>query len=181
MSSATYKPALIIIDLQVAMFEENGLEGGPIYRSKEIIANTQSLLAWARKHNYPVAFIRHDGDGGFVPQLPSWIIEPQLSQRESEPTFAKNVPSAFSNPALLDWVNSNNVTEVVLAGAQTDFCVNGTTLGALQLGLKVTVVGDAHSTRDEWNGPLTAAQLIDEYNQKYREAGAAVVDTSSFI
>ena len=44
-------------------------------------------------------------------------------------------------------------------------------------GLKVTVVGDAHSTWD-WNGE-TAAQIIARHNAAFETAGARVVTTGA--
>jgi nicotinamidase-related amidase len=54
--------------------------------------------------------------------------------------------------------------------------VAATTGGALARGLKVTVVGDAHSTWP-WNGE-TAEEIIDRQNRAFAEAGAKVVTTA---
>ncbi len=57
-----------------------------------------------------------------------------------------------------DGLTGQGTDEVVLLGAQTDECVAATVKGALELGLRVTVVSDAHST---WGiGGETAGQII---------------------
>ncbi|WP_420030428.1 isochorismatase family protein [Rhodococcus ruber] len=45
---------------------------------------------------------------------------------------------------------------VLIAGAQTDFCVRSTLHGALVRGYDVTLVSDAHTTEDltKWGAPL---------------------------
>ncbi|TIU65090.1 MAG: isochorismatase family protein, partial [Mesorhizobium sp.] len=79
-------------------------------------------------------------DGRFDP--PVW---PLLGQAADEPTFGKKIGNAFSNPELAEWVAGQGAKDVVLIGAQTDFCVAATVKGALAEGLAVTVVSDAHS------------------------------------
>jgi nicotinamidase-related amidase len=87
-----------------------------------------------------------------------------------EPTFAKSVGDAFSNPAFAQWVAGQDAGEVILLGAQTDACVAATVKGAIEAGLKVTVVSDAHST---WPyGGETAEQVIARYNADFAAAGA---------
>ena len=102
---------------------------------------------------------------------------PALGQAEDEPTFSKNVGDAFSNPNLGAWVAEQGAGEVVLLGAQTDACVADTVKGALETGLAVTVVSDAHGTWD-WGGE-TADQIIARHNAAFAAAGAQVVTAQS--
>ncbi|ESW94572.1 isochorismatase family protein, partial [Mesorhizobium sp. LSJC264A00] len=67
--------------------------------------------------------------------------------------------------------------EVVLAGAQTDFCIAGTVKGALAEGLGVTVVSDAHSTLDTEGE--TATEIIARYNADFTDAGVTLVTTKA--
>ncbi|RWX81723.1 cysteine hydrolase [Neorhizobium lilium] len=166
---------LIVIDLQNAMFD--GLVEPPLHDADTLTGRVGDVLDWARATGRPVAFIRHDGPEGdaFAPGSPGWPIFPAFAQRDDEPTFGKSVGDAFSNPQLIVWVEKLDAQEVVLVGAQTDFCVAATVNGALSQGLKVTVVSDAHSTVDLPNE--TASSIILRYNAQFAEAGVNLLKT----
>lgn len=168
---------VIVIDLQTGMFD--GVVDPPIHGADRLVARTQAVTAWARATGRKVAFVRHDGGptDWLAPGAGGWPVWPALGQADSEPTFQKSVGDAFSQPALVDWVAGLGAGEVVLLGAQTDACVAATVAGALARGLKVTVVADAHST---WpHGGKTADRIIAEHNDRFRAAGARVVEAAA--
>lgn len=168
---------LIVIDLQTGMFD--GVAEPPIHEAPVIAQRTRSLIDWARRDGRKVAFVRHDGPAGdpLAPGEPGWPVWPELGQADHEPTFAKNVGNAFSNPALGEWVAEQGAGEVVLVGAQSDYCVAATVKGAFAQGLGVTVVSDAHSTL---NSPSeTAAQIIARHNADFASAGVTLVTTKA--
>ena len=177
MTKSSALAPLIVIDLQTGMFD--GVAITPIHDADRLVARVRALAAWARRTGRKVAFIRHDGGGGdfLVPGAPGWPVWPALGQATDEPTFAKSVGDAFSQPAFETWVAEQGAGEVILLGAQTDQCVAATVKGALERGLKVTVVGDAHSTWDY--GGETADEIIARHNALFREAGARVVTTEA--
>ncbi|HEX7761860.1 MAG TPA: isochorismatase family protein [Caulobacteraceae bacterium] len=175
MSQAAPHPAgpVLVIDLQTEMFAPTGYP--PIHNADALAQRVRAVTAWARQAGRPVAFIRHDGapDDGLAPGKPGWPVWPALGQAADEPTFSKTVGDSFSQPALCDWVAGQGAQGVILLGAQTDQCVAATVKGALERGLKVTVVADAHSTWD-FNGE-TADQIIARHNAAFEAAGAKVV------
>src|SRR6185437_7229654 len=143
-----------------------------------VIERAKSVIAWARRSGRKVAFVRHDGPPGdsLAPGAAGGPVWPALGQAEGEPTFSKNVGDAFSQPALGDWMDAQGAGALVLLGAQSDHCIAATLGGALARGLKVTVVGDAHSTCD--SGGETAATIIARQNRAFEAAGAEVVSTA---
>ncbi|MER9006150.1 isochorismatase family protein [Mesorhizobium sp. M0862] len=168
---------LIVIDLQTNMFD--GRVEPPIHDAPGIAERTCSLIDWARREGRKVAFVRHDGPTGdpLAPGEPGWPVWPELGQAKDEPTFSKTVRNAFSNAELGAWVAGQGVGEVVLAGAQTDFCIAGTVEGALAEGFGVTVVSDAHSTLDTEGE--TATEIIARYNADFTDAGVTLVTTKA--
>jgi nicotinamidase-related amidase len=170
---------LVIVDLQTGMFD--GAVEPPIHDSSAIAERARALMGWARRNKRPIAFIRHDGPEGdpLAPGEPGWPVWPELGQAENEPTFSKNVADAFSNPALARWVADQGADEIVLLGAQTDHCIAGTVKGAMNAGLKVTVVSDAHSTLD--TPQESAPKIIARHNAEFAKAGATLATTRSLI
>ncbi|MER8902768.1 isochorismatase family protein [Mesorhizobium sp. M0772] len=168
---------LIVIDLQTNMFD--GRVEPPIHDAPGIAERTRSLIGWARREGRRIAFVRHDGPAGdpLAPGEPGWPVWPELGQAKDEPTFSKTVRNAFSNAELGAWVAGQGAGEVVLAGAQTDFCIAGTVEGALAEGLAVTVVSDAHSTLDTEGE--TATEIIARYNADFTDAGVTLVTTKA--
>jgi len=168
--------AVLVVDLQAGLID--GVAEPPIHDAPQVIERARSVIAWARQGGRKVAFVRHDGPPGdsLEPGTPGWAVWPALGQAADEPTFSKTVGDAFSQPALSDWLAREGVGELILLGAQSDMCVAATLGGALARGLKVTVVGDAHSTCD--SGGETAAAIIARRNKAFAEAGAKVVSAA---
>ncbi|CDX27179.1 Isochorismatase hydrolase [Mesorhizobium sp. ORS 3324] len=170
---------LIVIDLQTGMFD--GRFDPPIHDADTIAERARKLIDWARRSGRKVAFIRHDGPAGdpLAPGASGWPVWPQLGQAADEPTFGKTVRNAFSNAALGEWVTGQGARDVVLIGAQTDFCVAATVEGALAEGLGVTVVSDAHSTLD--TDKEKAPEIIARHNEVFAEQGARLTTTASLV
>jgi len=168
---------VIVIDLQTGMFD--GVFEPPIHNSAALVARVRAVVDWARRTRRQIAFVRHDAPAGdpLAPGAPGWPVWPALGQADDEPTFAKRVGDAFSNPALAAWIANQGADEVVLLGAQTDQCVAATVTGAKDAGFRVTVVADAHSTWD--SGGETAEQIIARYNASFATAGAHLVTSRS--
>jgi nicotinamidase-related amidase len=167
---------IIVIDLQTGMFD--GRFDPPIHDADVIAERAGRLIGWARRSGRKVAFIRHDGPEGdpLAPGAAGWPVWPLLGQAADEPTFGKSVGNAFSNPELAEWVAEQGAKDVVLIGAQTDFCVAATVNGAFAEGLGVTVVSDAHSTLD--SDKEKAPDIIARHNDAFETQGARMATTA---
>lgn len=173
----TERAPLIVIDLQTGMFD--GVAEPAVHDADALAVRVRALIDWARRGGRKVAFIRHDGPDGdpLAPGASGWPVWPALGQGNDEPTFGKSVGDAFSNPEFAKWVADQQTEEVVLVGAQSDFCVAATVKGAHARGLKVTVVSDAHSTVDQ---PTEAAEtIIARKNAEFEAAGVTLLSTQT--
>lgn len=170
------REAVLVVDLQVGMFD--GVAEPPLAAAETLAGHARAVIAWARRSGRPVAFVRHDGSEGdpLAPGEPGWPVAPALGQATGEPTFSKSVGNAFSNPDLGEWLARQDADGVVLLGAQTEFCIAATVAGALAAGLAVTVVSDAHGTRDD--SGETAAQIVARHNAAFVAAGARLATVS---
>ena len=166
---------VIVIDLQTAMFEPT-----PVFDANALAGRVRGVIGWAREHHHRLCFIRHDSneDGDpLQPGGPGWQVWEGLGQLPDEPTFSKSVGDAFSQPRLVEWLQP--ARNVILLGAQSEYCVAATTAGAIDRGLTVTVVGDAHST---WSSTESlAAQIIAGQNLSFEKQGAKVVTTQTLL
>jgi nicotinamidase-related amidase len=170
---------ILVVDLQTGMLD--GIAEPALYDAEALVARVCSILAWARNQGRPIAFIRHDGPPGdcLAPGEPGWPVWPALGQRKDEPIFGKAIGDAFSNPDLPEWLARQNADEIMLIGAQTNFCIAATFNGAIEAGLKATIVSDGHSTVDLPDE--NAAHIILRYNAQFAEAGARLVTTAGLL
>ena len=68
--------ALLIIDVQLGMFEESD----PVYRGDELLATINDLITRARSAGVPVIYVQHSGGDGHLlePGSPGWPIHPAI-------------------------------------------------------------------------------------------------------
>ena len=149
--------ALLIIDAQNEMFDESN----PVYKSEELLENLQSLIEKARSADVPVVYVQHN-DGGLVKGTDFWEIHPAICPKENDAVIQKWTPDSFHETVLQDELKAKGIQNLVIAGNQTEYCVDTTTRRAFSLGYKVTLVKDGHGTWD--SGSLSAKQIIEHHN-----------------
>jgi nicotinamidase-related amidase len=152
--------ALLVIDVQMFGFGEDS----PVHASESLLAKIGDLIARARAARVPVIYVQHCGAEGEIdePGASAWEIHPAIAPVEGEPIVQKRHPDAFQETALLQELESRNVKRLVVAGMQTEYCVDTTCRRAYSLGYDVVLTKDAHSTWDTEH--LTASQIIAHHN-----------------
>jgi nicotinamidase-related amidase len=74
----------------------------------------------------------------------------------------KQTPDAFHETNLRRELESKGIKKLVMAGLQTEHCIDTTCRCAFSLGYDVILVKDAHSI---WDSPrFTAQQIIEHHN-----------------
>lgn len=145
---------LLIVDAQVNQFEPPmAVHDGPV-----ILDRLKRLVALARAAKVPVAFIQNDGgeiDPDF-PGTPGWALHPELIPIGSEKVYRKTTTDSFHETGLLEDLRAAGITELVIAGMQSNYCIDATTRRAISEGFKVTLVSDAHSTFSFTDEPASA-------------------------
>jgi nicotinamidase-related amidase len=174
MSQPSQKAPIIVVDLQTGVFD--GRVGPPLWDADGLVTRARTIFDWARRTGRRIAFIRQNSPPGdqLAPGAAGWPIWPALGQATDEPTFDKTVENSFSVPDLGRWVADQGAGEVIVIGAATNHCVKSTVAGAMEQGLKVTVVSDAHST----GGRPSAPGIIADHNRAFAAAGANLVTTA---
>jgi nicotinamidase-related amidase len=154
--------AVIVIDMQNDVLSEAWERDG-------VISRTADLVGRARRDDVPVIFIQHEDDA-MPAGSEAWKIVPELTPADGEPVIAKRYADSFEETTLEALLANLGVSHLVVAGAQTDFCIRNTTHRALAEGYDVTLVDDCHTTDDVRYGnvDISAEQLVNHTNLHLR-------------
>lgn len=148
------KSALMVIDVQV------GLCSGAYaaFEIEEVIGRINQMSASARAAGCPVIYIQHEADDDLlVNGSAGWQLDPRLQVENRDIRLGKQTCDAFHGTALHAILQDHEISQLVICGLQTDYCVDTTVRRALALAYPVVLPVDAHSTID--NGVLSAAQI----------------------
>jgi nicotinamidase-related amidase len=169
--------ALLVIDIQRGAFD--GQRCPPVDSPERLVRNACTLVEAARKGGSRVVFIQHceGADQPFEEGTEHWQLHESLAPAPGEPVVRKYASSSFEGTDLDAKLKALDVGELILCGLQSEFCVSNTAQSALQLGYRVHVARDGHSTWP-WEG-RTAAEIEDEVNSQLAEAGAVPAPTAS--
>lgn len=152
--------ALLVIDLQRGVlpgcFDVDG-----------VLARTVLLIDRARSAGTPVVWVQHEEDG-MEEGTEAWELADGLVPAEAEPRIRKHYRDAFADTDLDEVLERLDVGRLVVAGAQSDYCVRTTAQSAAVRGFDVTLVSDAHTTTDtEWDGVEITGQQIVAHTNRY--------------
>lgn len=132
--------ALLVIDVQKDVMATS-------INAEPVIANIAQLVERARVGGVPVVWVQHSDDG--LPRgSEGWEYVPELVATPDEPWIHKSYGDSFEATDLEHVLAERGVGHLVVAGAQTDFCIRSTIHGAFTRGYDVTLVTDAHTTED---------------------------------
>lgn len=147
------KKALLVIDVQNGVVEY-------AWKRDSTVSKIAALVDQARASKTEVIWVQHSEDDMPLDSL-SWQIVPELKPALDEKIIHKLWRSSFEETELEDVLEELKIEHLVISGAQTNYCVRHTIHAAIERGLDVTLVEDAHTTMDEsWNGPPIPAKLI---------------------
>lgn len=152
--------ALLIIDMQMGSFKPYSLRHDTLGTIERINKVSKKF----RDEKQCVIFIQHDGskENAFIPQTEDWKILPELIQVPGDLFVSKTANDSFYNSELESILCNNEVTELVITGCATDFCVDSTVKSALTKDFKASIVADGHTTASR---PFVDAEaVINHYN-----------------
>ncbi len=151
--------AVLIIDVQQGLCEG----AGEAYDCSGTIGRINSVTLKARESGVAVIFIQHESEPGYLEyQTEAWQLANGLDAEPNDLYVRKTTPDSFLRTDLLEILKQHNVTEIVVCGMHTEFCVDTTIRKALSLGFPVTLVSDAHTSAG--NSALSPQQVIAHHN-----------------
>jgi nicotinamidase-related amidase/ribosomal protein S18 acetylase RimI-like enzyme len=154
------RKCLLIIDVQEAMFlnEEDRLAD-----EKNVIENIKKMIKTARKKGIPIVYVKHtENEGLYKKGENSWQIYNEVAPLENDKIVEKSSWDSFLNTKLKETLDKIDVNELIIAGMQTEFCLDTSIRSGYEKGYKLTVAKDAHSTFD--SDVLDGKSIINHHN-----------------
>lgn len=151
--------ALLVVDVQVGVVTA-------AWETTRVVSNVARAVERAREKGVPVIWVQHE-DSDLVRDSAPWQLVPELVPAAGEARVFKRYESSFEDTALEAELARVGAGHIVLAGAQTNWCIRATAYGALDRGYDLTLIKDAHTTKsiDLQNGArIEAADLIEDLN-----------------
>ncbi len=169
---------LLVVDAQNAFFD--GAAGPPVHLAQAVLRNLCDLAARARGRGAPVVFVQHNEPGSDLERATAtWQLHPELRVRGDEPVVEKTRPDSFLQTGLAGVLERYGAHHLIVAGNQTEFCIDTTCRSAVSHGFRVTLAADAHGT---WDNPyLEAAAIIAHHNHVLGVGFADVVPTAEIV
>lgn len=149
---------LLIVDTQEMIVTKE------LYQYEKFVNNVKTLLSVARKNNTEVIYIRHDDGVELTKGVEGFEIFHEFSPEQNEKIFDKHVNSAFRDTGLVEYLRSKNESKVMVAGLQTDYCMDATIKCGFEHGFEMIVPSYCNTTID--NEYLTGEQSYKYYNEK---------------
>ena len=129
---------LVVVDVQVGVMAES-------WDAPRVVRNVARAVERARADGVPVIWVQHENEE--MPRDSStWQLVPELIPAAREMRVYKRFPSSFEETSLEDGFDQLGTTHIVLAGAQTNWCIRATAYAALERGYDLTLLKDAHTT-----------------------------------
>ncbi len=148
------KTAVLIIDLQVGLFQEAGVP----FDFHATVTKVNELIAYARRIESPVVFVQHEQPEGVLKYgTAGWDIIPEVQKRADDIYIRKTSPNSFLKTELNNILTQYGVKKIIVCGYATEFCVDSTVRGGAALGYSILIASDAHTTQDK---PHASAEFI---------------------
>lgn len=153
--------ALLIIDMQIGIFGPNSSN---IPNAEQLLDNTNRLIEKAQHTNTPIIVVQHHTSKGGLLEFGSdnWKIHPQLNLNSPALLIHKDKGSAFHGTDLHKELTNRGITDLIICGLQTEYCIDSTCRNAYTLGYNVTLVKDGHGTLNY--NHLPANKIIEHHN-----------------
>lgn len=150
---------LLIVDTQKL------ITNNELYQFNLFESRVRQLINKARSRGVEVIFVRHDDgkENGLLKGTEEFEIYDGFQPFGSEVIFDKNVNSAFRGTGLLEYLRQKEENTVIIAGLQTEYCIDATIKAGFEHGFKMIVPANTNSTFD--NQYMSADQTYKYYNE----------------
>ncbi len=150
---------LLVIDAQQGICNEK------LYRFDTFVSTVQTLISVAREKDVEVVFVRHDDGEGqpLTKGKDAFDIFDAFAPLPSEKIFDKKVNSPFRDSGLLAYLQEKGEKQLMVAGLQTDYCMDATIKCGFEHGFRMIVPEGGNTTFD--NDFMTGEETYNYYNR----------------
>lgn len=176
--------ALVLVDIQNDYFVDGKF---PVHEMEAATINAARLLAAARDKGLLVLHVRHEipmeNAPFFAPGSTGAEIHVDVAPAGDEKVILKHRPNSFHNTSLKADLDAAGINTVVICGAQSQMCIDGTARASADFGYDTVVVGDACAAKEQsYDGmdvpaPQVHATIMSALNGTY----ARVVSTEAYL
>jgi len=154
------KTAFMIIDVQEAMYSYSNKYP---FQGTQVLDNIKVLLEKARATGTPVVYIQHTDADEYEKGTPTWQICAEIKPMDGEAIVEKPTWDAFHKTNLNEVLQGLGITKLIIAGMQTEFCVDTTCRRTFSMGYDAILVEDAHTTFS--SDMLSGGQIVEHHNE----------------
>ena len=154
---------------------------------REAVIKAQELLSFFRDNRWPTFHIQHiskqENATFFRPDTPGIEIHDSIKPLSDDRIIKKNYPNSFRETGLLEELNKDRITQLIICGAMSHMCIDATTRAAFDFRFQCKVIQDACATKNlEFGGKTIAAEQVHgSFMAALGSAYAQVLSLEEFI
>ncbi|MFL7812718.1 MAG: cysteine hydrolase family protein [Anaerolineales bacterium] len=161
------KTVMLVIDVQRALFTRPH----PVYQDSKVLEVINNLVERAHLYGLPVVYIQHSNDSILKEGSDGWKLHPALKPTGEDYSVHKKIGNAFKEPALMSVIEARDIKNVIVTGLVSQGCIRATSLGGVELGLRVFLVKGGHSNYNN-----DAAHVIEKVETELESAGVNLAE-----
>lgn len=152
------KSAVLVTDVQTKVFDADPRP----FEADEVVKRINYVTMLARAACAPVFLIQHEVPGYLDHGSEGWQLQKNLIVKDSDIRVRKTTGDSFIQTDLEEKLKSLDITNLVICGYASEFCIDNTTRRATGLGYTVQLVSDAHTTHEKKH--LSAKKIREHHN-----------------
>jgi nicotinamidase-related amidase len=149
---------LLIVDTQEMIVTKK------LYEYEKFVENVKDLISFARNSEVEVIYVRHDDGFELTQGMDGFEIFKEFAPVDGDKIFDKHVNSAFKESGLLEYLQAKSENKIMIAGLQTDYCIDATIKCGFEHGFEMIVPAYCNTTVD--NEFMTSEKTYQYYNEK---------------
>ena len=137
---------LLVLDIQAPFLKV-------LPNADSLVGRSAFAVATANLFGIPTLFTEQR------PDVLQSTVQELIDLHPDAPQIAKTGFSAFTEPAIEEWVQENELHHVLIAGLETSICIYQTALDAINADVEVTLLSDAVGCRRPQDGEVAISSL----------------------